>query len=132
MSIAPPVNDLNAPFWEAAARGELLLPHCVASGRAFWPPSPCSPFCGGAVAWRPAAPAGIVESVVVYRRSFHPAFASLMPYGIAQLALDAGPRLQVHVPGPDAPDAPCAGDRATLVFRRLLAGAPPIPIVIKE
>src|SRR3546814_6293290 len=47
--LAPVVNDLSRPFWDAAEEGRLSLPHCVATGRPFWPPAPASPLrTGGA------------------------------------------------------------------------------------
>lgn len=122
-SADPIINHLNRPFWEGAGAGRLVLPHCVATGRAFWPPSPISPFAEGrAVEWRDVAPAGIVLASVVYRRAFQKAFADLLPYGIAMVALDCGPRLQVHVEAPDAPGAPRGGSRVTLAFKPLLPG----------
>jgi uncharacterized OB-fold protein len=129
--IRPAVNRLNAPFWEAAARGVLLLPHCVVTGAAFWPPSPRSPFPGGrTVLWAEVPAFGTLESLVVYRRAFHPAFAPLMPYGIAQVALNCGPRLQVHVRDADAENAPRTGDRVGIGFRSLFDDAPPVPVVL--
>ena len=124
---APIVNRLNAPFWEGAKAGRLMLPFCVRTGRAFWPPSPLSPFCiESEVAWREASPHGGLESLVVQRRSFHPAFAPLTPFGVGLVALAAGPRLLAHVAAPDAPGAPSPGDPVQLSFRPLSANGPPV------
>ena len=128
-AITPIINRLNRPFWDAAALGELRLPHCVSTGRAFWPPSPISPLAErGAVEWRPCAPLGVVKALAVYRRVFHPAFAPLTPFGVALVELDAGPRLQVHVRDPDGADAPRAGRRVRLVFDQILADGPLVPV----
>ena len=127
--LVPIVNALNRPFWEAAARGELVLPYCTASGRPFWPPSPLSPFKdGGGVDWRPCEATGVVAALAVYRRPFHPLLAPLIPYGVALVTLDAGPRLQAHVPAADSPDAPRAGQRVRLIFRPILPDGPSVPI----
>ena len=131
-TLEPLVNALNAPFWEAAKRDELVLPHCVATGHAFWPPSPVSPYVtGGAVAWRGADPAGKALSVVVYRRPFLKAFGPLMPYGIALVALAAGPRLMAHVAAPEAQGSPRPGDRVRIRFAAVLPGGPPIPQAVR-
>src|SRR5215813_14572292 len=114
-SIAPVVNTLNAPHWQAAARGEFVLPFCVASDRAFWPPSPLSPFVSqGKVEWRPVDPVGVIAALVVYRRPFQKAFEPMLPYSVALVTLDAGPRLLAHVPKAYASGAPCRGDRVVL------------------
>jgi uncharacterized OB-fold protein len=119
------VNTLNRPHHDAAARNELLLPFCVATGRAFWPPSPVSPFVtGGAVEWRAVKPQGTLRARVIYRRGFLKDFDPLMPYGIGLVELTDGPRLQAHITSPDADDAPRAGDTVRLSFEKLLDGAP--------
>jgi uncharacterized OB-fold protein len=129
-SAQPIVNDLNRPFWDGAEAGRLMLPHCVATGQAFWPPSPISPYpAGRAVEWREVAGQGTVLASVVCRRGFQKAFADLLPYGIAMIALDCGPRLQAHVEAPDAPDAPKAGSRVMLCFKALLEGGPPLLVI---
>ena len=33
--LAPVINMLNAPFWEGARKGRLMLPYCEVTGRAF-------------------------------------------------------------------------------------------------
>ncbi len=131
-TLEPILNSLNAPFWTAGEQGRLVLPTCVATGRAFWPPSPVSPFVsGGAVDWRVAEAVGALVSVVVYRRIFQKAFEPLTPYGVGLIELDAGPRLMGHVPHPDDPAAARAGERAVLRFTRLIDGGPPVPTLFR-
>ncbi len=130
-TLDPIRNKLNAPFWAAGEEGRLVLPTCVSTGRAFWPPSPFSPLViDGAVDWRGAESVGTLLSVVVYRRIFQKAFEPLIPYGVGLIELDAGPRLMGHVPNPDDTDAPRAGQRARLAFIRLLEGGPAVPTLL--
>ncbi|WP_313807460.1 zinc ribbon domain-containing protein [Sphingobium sp.] len=124
-SIDPVVNALNRPFWDGADEGRLVLPHCVGSGRTFWPPSPASPFTGGAVDWRAVEPLGRVVTVVTYQRAFQQAFARLIPYAVAQVDV-AGVRLQVHVP---AGVAVAAGDEVEIGFRRLSEDGRAMPVI---
>ena len=133
MTAASPVrNTLNEPFWQAAAEDRWMMPFCERTGRAFWPPSPVSPFVtGGKVTWRTIEPVGMLRAVAVYRRVFDRDFASLMPYAVALIDLDAGPRLQAHLPHPDAPGAPRRGDRVRLRFKRILEDGQPVPVVEK-
>ena len=132
-TVFPVVNDLSRPFWSAGERNELLLPVCISSGRAFWPPSPISPFVNaGSVEWRRIAPEGVVKSIVIYRRIFQASFERLAPYGVGLIELDAGPRLMAHVPKPQDPDAPRAGCRAMLRFTRLLLNGPAVPTLVRH
>jgi uncharacterized OB-fold protein len=127
-ALFPIINALNAPFWAAAAQDSLALPVCIVTGRAFWPPSPYSPFAqGGPVEWRPAEPVGTIRALAVYRRPFQQAFTPLLPYGVGLLELDAGPRLMAHAPASDDPATLKAGDRARLRFVRLLGDGPTVP-----
>jgi uncharacterized OB-fold protein len=128
--IHPVINSLNAAFWAAAADGRLTLPFCIATRRAFWPPSPLSPFpTGQSVEWRDAEPFGTLRSRIVYRRVFQKRFESVMPYGVGLVELDAGPRLLAHLADPDAPGTAKVGDRVKIVFASVLDEGPKIPTI---
>jgi uncharacterized OB-fold protein len=120
-TLAPLVNDLSRPFWEATADGRLVLPHCRDTGAPFWPPAPTSPFrIAGAVEWREIEAAGILLSLVIYRRAFQNELAAELPYGIALVEVAENVRLLAHVKMPDADDLPGVGTRVGLCFRPLL------------
>lgn len=124
--LSPIVNGLNAAFWEGARAGRLMLPRCAATGRAFWPPSPVSPFSAhSAIEWREVEARGVVRAVAVYRRVFIKAFEALAPYGVALVEVQDGVRLLAHMRSPDAADAVRAGERAILAFEPLLPGSAP-------
>ena len=128
--VKPVVNGLSRPFWEAAQAGRLSLPHCVATDRPFWPPSPLSPFAaGGAVAWREVPAEGVLLSRVTYRRAFQRAFAARLPYAIALVEIVPGVRLLAHLAAPDRDDAPRAGVRVRLGFEILVEGGGPVLVV---
>jgi uncharacterized OB-fold protein len=60
-----PIDAWSAPFWEGAARRELLVPRCGACGRHRWPSGPFCPQCQSQdVAWVPAG-AGHVYSFTI-------------------------------------------------------------------
>jgi hypothetical protein len=124
--VSPIVNSLNAPFWQGASEGRLVMPICVASERAFWPPSSLSPFVsGGKVTWREVAPLGTLRAMAIYRRGFQKAFSAQLPYAVGLVELDAGPRLHVHLFG--AASAPAAGARVKISFEILVEGGPRVP-----
>jgi uncharacterized OB-fold protein len=127
----PIVNALNRPFWEAAERGVLRLPVCGATMRAFWPPSPLSPFDVGAqVVWKECPPTGVLLSRIVFRRLFHEPFSVHLPYAAGLTQLDTGPRLQGFIARPDDPSAPRPGDRVRLEFQVLTPGGRHVPVLV--
>ncbi|WP_158548804.1 Zn-ribbon domain-containing OB-fold protein [Parvularcula marina] len=98
-TLSPLINDLNRPYWEAARQGELCLPHCVDTGRAFWPPSPASPYPNGRqVEWRPITPRGTVSGACTYRRVYLAEIEEHVPYGIVLVEVEPAVRLQAFVP----------------------------------
>ncbi len=130
--IDPEINALNAPFWDAAAKGTLSLPHCVVTGKAFWPPSPLSPFVtNGAVDWRPVEPAGTLRSVVTYRRGFQKALAAQLPYRVGLVELAAGVRLQAYWPGEGTADDPKIGGAVRIAFAPLLPDSRAVPTIVR-
>lgn len=127
--LSPIINNLNRPFWEGVDRGELVMPWCARTGQYFWPPGPVSPFSiNTPIAWRPARPSGTLVGGIVYRRSFLPDLETLIPYAIGFVALDDGPRLQVHLQDPELGGAGNTGLRVEIYFRPLLPGWRPIPV----
>ena len=126
-SLAPLRNSLSEPYWAGAEAGQLIIPHCIATGRPFWPPSPSSPFVtAGAVDWRAVEPEGEAITIVTYRRGFQQALAGHLPYAIVLVELAGAVRLQAHVAAPDSDGAPRAGDRVRLRFGSLADGGLPV------
>jgi uncharacterized OB-fold protein len=131
-AIEPIINSLSRPFWEKARAGEFFLPHCIQSNRFFWPPSPTSPFVtSGETEWRAAAPEGELQSVIIYRRSFHVSLQPRLPYGIGLVQLDAGPRLRVHVSDVSTRDRLHPGDQVRVGFSKFSPQDWPIPVAEK-
>ncbi len=118
----PRIGPDSAPFWEAAARGELRLPVCTACGKAHLPPGPVCPFCfSDALAWRPAAGTGVISTFTVVHKAWFPAFADVTPYAVVQVELDEGPRLTAGLS--DAENGPPAiGQRVAVTFERVDEG----------
>ncbi len=130
-ALMPLLNDLSRPFWTAGEAGRLVLPHCVETGRPFWPPSPSSPFrTAGNIEWRDVEATGTLLSLVVYRRAFQQELASALPYGVGLVELAPGVRLFAHVARPDGGIA--AGDPVRLDFRPLVTEGVPVLVVAQE
>jgi uncharacterized OB-fold protein len=102
----PDVHDpLYEPYWHGTKDEQLVLQVCDACGYVRWPPSPLCPECladGGT--WRPLPLEGTVYSVAVYEHCYHEAFRDDLPYNIAMVELDAGPRVMTNIVGIDNED----------------------------
>src|SRR5574341_885844 len=129
MATILPVPDADSgPFWEAARQGRLLLPHGARSGRPHFYPRGVEPGSGDPVEWRKASGRGTVYSYTVVRRAPDPSFEPLLPYVVALVELDEGPRMLgvletdetalVHIGmAVDAAFVPAGDDVALLRFR---------------
>ena len=84
------------PFFEGAARGELLIPRCAACSRFQWtPPERCRDCGGERLAWTQTSGRGEVFSFAIVRRALVREFEPLVPFatGIVTLAEDPALRL---------------------------------------
>ncbi|MGZ4794773.1 MAG: Zn-ribbon domain-containing OB-fold protein [Acidimicrobiia bacterium] len=102
----PGGDGLGAEFYEHAARtGVLHLQRC--SECATWRHPPrirCAPCGSDRWTWEPATGNGRLFTWTVTHRAVDPAFAEELPYVIAVVELDEGPRVVGNVVGivPDA------------------------------
>jgi uncharacterized OB-fold protein len=87
------------PFFEAAARGELLYQQCPACGhRQFYPRVVCTA-CGGAPDWATASGRGKVHTYTIVRQNGSMPFRDELPYVVAMIDLDEGVRMMGNVTG---------------------------------
>jgi uncharacterized OB-fold protein len=91
----PVITSTNRPYWDAARRGEFQLPRCMNCQEWIYPFSNVCHACGTfeSLDWVAASGRGKLSSWVVYRRAFAPFVAADVPYAIAEVELDEGPRL---------------------------------------
>jgi uncharacterized OB-fold protein len=112
----PRPTELSKPFWDAARRHELRIQQCTSCGRHVFYPRLSCPHCGArALEWVPVSGNATVYSYTVARRATHPAFADRVPYVIAIVELDEGPRMTTNVVG-CAPDDVKIGMRVRATF----------------
>ena len=90
-----PVSDeLNQPFWEAAGEGQLVVPRCAECGQIMAPPvANCSACLATRFEWVPTSGRGTVYSFIEYHRSWIREYDGRVPYIVAIVELDEGPRL---------------------------------------
>jgi uncharacterized OB-fold protein len=97
----PDINDeLNAPYWAAAKRHELRMQRCPSCGYVRYPAARRCPECLEANnEWVPLSGKGTVWSFGVYHHVFNRNFADDIPYNIALVQLEEGPRLITNIVG---------------------------------
>jgi len=111
----PALGNEAAPFWEQGRRGRLVLPRCRSCGCYVWYPRSFCPDChGGDLEWVQASGKGTIYSYTVsYRGSGD--WVDHVPYVIAYVELDEGPRVLTNVVGAD-PQSLRIGQRVTATF----------------
>jgi uncharacterized OB-fold protein len=113
---APSISPETKPFWDATARGELLIPACNRCDRCYWYPRTLCPFCGSLdTRWQPATGTATVYSYTIVRRDVSE-YAEATPYVLAYVELDEGPRMIANLVDCDI-DAVRIGDRVQAVFQ---------------
>lgn len=118
----PLPDEDSAPFWEAAARGELVVQRCAACGRPRHPPRPVCPACRSFEhRWEPASGRGRVWSWIVAHPPVLPAFADLAPFNVAVVELPEGVRMVGRILGV-ADDRVHEGMAVEVVFEHVEEG----------
>jgi len=92
----PVIDPDTQPYWDAAARGELVVPHCTTCDRPFWYPRGFCPRCGGEPDWRSSPGRGRLYSFSVVRRAAEP-WGSHTPFVLGYIELDEGVTVQGNV-----------------------------------
>jgi hypothetical protein len=111
----PKPTPLTKPFWDAAREGRLLMPRRK-DGTYFWYPRALTPgTLDEDYTWAELSGRGTVHSFTIDRRGTHPAFAGQVPYVIAIVELDEGPRMTTNLVGVDI-DAVRVGMRVVAAF----------------
>jgi uncharacterized OB-fold protein len=98
----PRPDDASRPFFEGAARHALMIQRCSACRTYLAPGSLACDEClaaSDALEWVEASGRGTLFSFAIMHRAYHPAFADEIPYNVALVELDEGPRLPSNVVG---------------------------------
>lgn len=102
----PASNADSAPYWQAAREGKLVLQQCAACGlKRFLPRHLCPTCWSDQTQWVEACGRGTVHAVTIVRRAPSQAFREKVPYVVALVDLDEGPRMLTNIVGPNAEQA---------------------------
>jgi uncharacterized OB-fold protein len=109
----PVPDEASAPFFEGAARGELMLQRCGSCGAFMWPVKPrCVECFSGDVEWAPAGGRAVLYSFAVVHQRY-PGFDE--PYVIATVETPEGVRFNTSIVGAE-PDELAIGMPLEVVF----------------
>ena len=120
----PLVNELTAPFWEGASKGQLVIQHCNSCGHFQHAPEPvcsaCLSFDLGSAA---VSGKGTVYTFCIPTQAFHPWFEDRLPFVLAVVELDDQPGLKMitNVVGVNPHDV-TVGDRVEVTLQPLAEG----------
>jgi len=98
----PAITPEAKPFWDAAAQNQLTIQRCQDCKAWVWTPRPSCNECGSErVEWTPMSGQGEVYSFTVIRqvvgRAASKAFEPDIPYVVAWVDLEEGPRLITNI-----------------------------------
>ena len=94
----PRPNRLSQPYWDGAKRHELMVLQCNACGHKWLPPSDRCPKClTHDPSWVQASGRGRVWSWIVMHQRYFAAFEADLPYNVAMVELEEGPRLMTNL-----------------------------------
>ncbi len=97
----PEATPETKEFWDGAKRHELRIQRCRSCGKAYFFPRPFCPFCSSKdVEWFTASGKGKLYSYVINHRAAY-GFQDYVPYVIAIVQLDEGPRMMSNIIGID-------------------------------
>ena len=112
----PTLTDENRPFWQGCKEGKLRLQQCNDCGHIRYPISHCCPKClSYQFEWKDLSGRGEVFSYVVFHQLYNKAFEKDIPYNVALVQLEEGPRMYTNIVGEAALDV-AIGDPVQVTF----------------
>lgn len=91
-------------FWEGTKQREFRYQQCNHCDEVvFYPRRHCTGCTSGELVWKVSAGKGTVYTFSVVRQSYHPFFRSRVPYAVAWVDLEEGPRILSNIVGVDDP-----------------------------
>ncbi|WP_370283340.1 Zn-ribbon domain-containing OB-fold protein [Pseudooceanicola sp.] len=100
--VGPDRSGPAAAYWAALDEGALRFQRCRACGAAQLPArEECTTCLSPELGWETARGGARLISWVVYHRPYHEAFADRVPYNVAVVELQEGPRLISNILAPN-------------------------------
>ena len=101
----PGIDWETRGFWEGCGRGELWLQRCEDCGALqHRPRALCAACLSGRIAYERASGRGSVYTFTITRQNQAPPFRGALPYVLAYVELEEGPRLLCNIVGCEPED----------------------------
>ncbi len=118
----PEPDEASAPFFDGAARGVLMIMRCEGCGTYLAPGTRfCSECLGEDLTWTEASGRGELFTFGIMHQRYHPGFDAEIPYNIAVVELEEGPRVNTNVVG-CSNDELVVGMKLQAVFEKVADG----------
>jgi uncharacterized OB-fold protein len=115
----PRATDITAPYWKAANEGALCMQLCQQCRRwQFFPRAFCVHCSSEDIVWQKTAGLGKVYTFTINRRAANPFMKERLPYAVAIVELDEGPRMMANIINSDL-DAIRIDARVRVCFERV-------------
>ena len=112
----PTIDAGSRPFWDATKEHRLSIPKCRDCGQHHFYPRELCPHChSDALDWVDVSGKGEVYSFTIARKPAGPVYADDVPYIIAMITLNEGPRMLTNLIVDDV-EAVRIGDRVAVRF----------------
>lgn len=112
----PVIDHDSAPYWEAAREGRLDIPLCGDCGKHHFYPRAICPYChSDNLSFDTVSGRGEVHTFTIARRPAGPAFADDVPYVVALIELEEGPRMMSRIQTDD-PEKVRIGAKVEVTF----------------
>ena len=96
----PEPDEASQPFFDGAREGRLMLMQCTSCGALRFPARMhCDACLSTGVKWVAASGRGTVRTFGIMHQRYHPAWNDELPYNLATVELDEGPRLVTNLVG---------------------------------
>jgi uncharacterized OB-fold protein len=115
----PTIEAESRPYWDAAAKGRLLIRSCRDCGDVHHYPRPFCPNCWSeSVDWMETSGRGTLYTWSTVFMNGVPPFSERLPYVAAVVDLEEGPRIMTNIIGCE-PDVLSIGMSLTVDFQTL-------------
>ena len=105
----------TAEFWRKTKDKVLGYQRCDDCGAIiFYPRQHCTACLSSNLTWLPASGHGTIYTYSIVRQSYHPFFRGLVPYAVAWIDLDEGPRMLSNITGVEDPATLAVGQRVVV------------------
>lgn len=99
----PQPDPVTQPFWDSVKAHSMKIQRCNDTGKYFFYPRGMSPFTlSDNISWEPVSGKGTLHAFTIVYNQRAPGFADEVPYVVAMVELEEGPRMMTNLVGVEA------------------------------